>query len=135
MKILMFLGMLSTLGAGLVAASMPAGADAGVVYAGGGIGMEERTLLESARGEFNLRMIFASKGSGAYRADVDVEVRNARDAARPVVLRLENTGPLLYTSLPPGRYEVKVQAAGQQQVKPVALPPRGARELVFYWDE
>lgn len=93
MKILMLVGVLSTLGAGLVAASMPAG------------------------------------------ADVDEEVRNTRDAARPAVLRLENTGPLLYTSLPPGRYEVKVQAAGRQQVKPVALPERGARELVFYWDE
>lgn len=141
MNILTMAGILSTLGAGLVAASMHFGAamaDPGVVYAGGGIGMEERAVMESARGEFNLRLIFASKRSGAYRADVGVEIRklsDARAATGQVMLKLENTGPLLYTSLPPGRYAVHAQSGGMPQVRQVALPGQGARELVFYWDE
>lgn len=138
MNILTMGGILSTLGAAVVALSMHAGAamaDGGVVYAGGGIGVEERAVMESARSEFNLRMTFASKRSGTYRADVGVEIRLAQSAGGRALLKLENTGPLLYTSLPPGRYEVRASSGGQQQVRQVSLPGHGARELVFYWDE
>lgn len=138
MNVLRVAGVLSALGAGLVAASMHAGAampGTGVVYAGGGIGVEERAVMEAARGEFNLRMTFASKGSGAYRADVGVEIRQLPLSGGMPVFQLENTGPLLYASLPPGRYEVMAQSGGRQQVKQVALSGHGARELVFYWDE
>lgn len=139
MNLMRMAGIVSALGAGLVAASMHAGAampGAGVIYAGGGIGMEERAVMEAARGEFNLRMTFASKGSGAYLADVGVEIRQLPAAGgTPPMLQLENTGPLLYANLPPGRYEVRVQSGGRQQVRQVALSGHGARELVFYWDE
>ncbi|GAB2874278.1 hypothetical protein GCM10027277_49390 [Pseudoduganella ginsengisoli] len=134
MTILTMAGMLAAAGAGLLAASMHAGA-AGVVYASGGIGVEERAVLESARSEFNLRMTFASKGSGEYRADVNVEIRAIQAPGNPVVLKADNTGPLFYASLPPGRYEVKAQSGGQQQARHVVLPQRGALQAYFYWSD
>lgn len=144
MKILMLAGILSALGAGLVAASMSAGAAAGgVEVASGGIGVEERTELIAARSAYNLRVTFANKGSGAYRADVDVEIRDVRAAGKPVVLEVRDAGPLLYANLPPGRYEVSVQSQADRQAhkeahrqaRTLALPAGSARELYFYWDE
>lgn len=135
MKILMLAGILGSLGAGLVAASMNAGAAAGgMEYVAGGIGVEERTELVAASSAYNLRMTFANKGSGAYRADVEVEVRDLGAAGRPVVLQAHDAGPLLYANLPPGRYEVSVQSQQRKQARTLALRAGGARELYFYWE-
>jgi hypothetical protein len=137
MKPWMLAGVLSTLGAALTAVCMHVGAiaaEAGIAHREGGIGAEERAAMEAARGEYNLRLTFADKVSGAYRADVELEIRDAQAPGRPVLLQTHGAGPMLFAKLPPGRYEVKAKAMDRQQVRMVALPANGARELYFYWD-
>lgn len=133
----MLAGVLSTLGAALTAVSMYVGAiaaEADIPHRDGGIGAEERAGMDAVRGEYNLRLTFADKVSGAYRADVELEIRDAQAPDRPVLLQKHGAGPLLFAKLPPGRYEVKAKVRDRQQVRMVALPASGARELYFYWD-
>lgn len=101
-----------------------------VAFLDGGIGEEERAAMLATRERYNLQMIFANKGSGEYRADVDVEIRDAQGTLR---FQVRQAGPLVYVQLPPGKYNV---AAGVKDLRPtrsVVLCGTVRRELLFYW--
>lgn len=104
----------------------------GVPYVSGGIGVSGREEMESLKSRFNLRLLFAVKGSGAYLADVKVRID---DAAGPTLLTAVAQGPWLYASLAPGRYLLTVDNAGQIQRKEVTVPDKGAVEESFYWTD
>src|SRR5690606_37917825 len=76
----------------------------------GGIGAEERAAMEAKAADYNLRLTFATKVSGAYLSDVKVAIRNARGET---VLDTVAAGPWLFARLPRGEYRVAASAFGQ----------------------
>lgn len=103
----------------------------GVAYITGGIGADEQQAFQAARPDYNLQLTFATRASGAYRADVAVTVTDAKGDVR---LQLPQAGPLLYAKLPPGNYKVSVSAGGKTFTKPATIAASGARDLYFYWE-
>lgn len=118
------------------AASASNAADAdtatGVPYLSGGIGVSGREEMEEVKSKFNLRLLFAVKGSGSYLADVKVRID---DAAGPTLLEAVSQGPWFYASLAPGRYVIRADNAGQTQTREVTVPASGAAEQSFYWSD
>ncbi|MBK1720433.1 carboxypeptidase regulatory-like domain-containing protein [Thiocystis violacea] len=105
-------------------------AASGVPYISGGIGVSGREEMQEVKSKFNLRLLFAVQGSGAFLADVRVRID---DAAGPTLLTAVSQGPWFYTSLAPGRYILTVNNAGQVQTREVTVPETGAIEQSFYW--
>jgi hypothetical protein len=98
-------------------------------YFNGGIGVDEREAMAAQAERYNLRMRFANAGSGQYRSDVTLQIRQQDK----LLLQLDAAGPLCYVSLPPGRYLVRAVVMGEGQERQVEIPRSGWRELVFYW--
>lgn len=103
----------------------------GIPYVTGGVGLEERQAMQSVSPDYNLKLMFADKGSGEYRSDVAVDIRDMRSG---VQVQADQAGPLFYTQLPAGRYKVTATAAGRQQQKVITVARHGDRSLSFYWD-
>lgn len=102
-----------------------------VPYATGGIGQEEREALEAMRDQYNLRLTFATRGSGALLANVALAITDGR---RGPVMTLDECGPHVYVKLPPGSYTITAVVDGVEQRRRVTVGrPGGARELVLYW--
>lgn len=106
----------------LVAASLLTGASASTVaitsaqpdergpaWVNGGIGEAEQHALRQAAGNYSLGLTFASF-SGAYLANVDVQVKNARSDA---VHSRTSLDPILLVDLPAGQYIVEATYEGK----------------------
>ena len=98
----------------------------------GGIGEDERMDMAMQHADYNLRMTFAVKRAGNFVADVQVVVE---DDARREVVRVTSDGPWLFARVAPGRYAVRATYGAVEQARAVRVPPSGAAELVFYWDD
>lgn len=99
----------------------------------GGVGLEERGQLLASRPDYNVRMTFATRGSGEYRSDVQVEISDARGN---VNVNAHDAGPLMFVNLEPGRYRVTATAAdGQVQRREVQVQPGRTKDLFFYWSD
>ena len=105
-------------------------ATGGIPYVSGGIGFSEREELAQVKSQYNLRLLFAVKGSGSYLSDIKVRID---DATGPTLLTAVSKGPLFYVALPPGLYNLILDNAGQVQTMQVAIPDSGATERSFYW--
>ncbi len=101
-----------------------------VPHVSGGIGEDEQQALQAEAANYNLRLSFAEKGSGAYLSDIKVTIRNAADAT---VLAAVSEGPWFFVRLAPGRYRITVEADGQAQTRTLTLLPGQAMKQHFYW--
>lgn len=118
--------------ASTVLASPAAGVQNGIRYMSGGIGEEEEAALRAAADRFNLRLLFATKRTGEYLADVKVQVQDAKGAT---VLAAVSDGPCFLAALPAGRYRVTATARGIAQAQTATLQAKRPSELYFYWPE
>jgi hypothetical protein len=127
-----------TLAAAILLAGAGAIAPAGAVevrtfgevsYVTGGIGVQSREEIMSARGQYNLRLLFAYT-SGSYLADIAVTVA---DQAGRILLETVSNGPYLWARIAPGRYRVTVSHAGEAQTRQANVPASGAVDLSFFW--
>jgi hypothetical protein len=99
----------------------------------GGVGMEERGKMLASKEDYNVHMTFATRGSGVYRSDVQVEIADNKGR---VYLNANDAGPLMYANLEPGRYRVTASAAdGQVLRRDMVVLPGHTKELYFYWSE
>lgn len=99
----------------------------------GGVGVEERSEMLASKPDYNVRMTFATRGSGEYRSDVQVEITDRSGAS---ALQAREAGPLLYANLAPGRYRVTATAAdGQVQRRDLQVQAGRSKDLYFYWSE
>ncbi|XLZ71312.1 carboxypeptidase regulatory-like domain-containing protein [Massilia sp. SR12] len=99
----------------------------------GGVGLEERSQMLASKPEYNVRMTFATRGSGEYRSDVQVEVT---DRAGATAVQARDAGPLMFVNLAPGRYRVTATAAdGQVQRRDLQVQAGRSKDLYFYWNE
>ncbi|MES2190960.1 MAG: hypothetical protein V4454_12605 [Pseudomonadota bacterium] len=96
----------------------------------GGVGAEEQQAMQAARAGYNLRLTFATIGSGEYLAGIPVQIDSIN---RPAISHLyQDSGPLLYLQLDAGTYRISASYDGLTQVKTVHIGKR-AVEQVFYW--
>lgn len=102
-----------------------------IPYLTGGIGLSEREDMMQQRKNFNLRLLFAVKGSGSYLSDTRVVIT---DNKNNTVLDAVSDGPWFYTNLKPGSYKLTLSTAGATQSRNITIPAKGAREFSFYWD-
>lgn len=99
----------------------------------GAIGVEERSQMLASKEDYNVHMTFATRGSGVYRSDVQVEIADSKGR---VNVSAQDAGPLMYVNLEPGRYRVTASAAdGQVLRREVQVLPGHTKELYFYWSE
>ena len=102
----------------------------GVAYINGGVGQEEQTAMRAQRADYNLLLTFATKQSGAYRSDVQLDIMDAKGAT---LLSAANTGPMFYAKLPAGTYRISAAAEGKvfkRSVKIGAAP----KEMTLHWE-
>lgn len=103
----------------------------GIAFVTGGIGENDQNALKAMRKDYNLLLTFAVKKTGAYLADVKV---NIQDAKGKKILETVSTGPLFYAKLPPGKYRITVASNERTLSKTTSIGKKGARDLYFYWE-
>lgn len=97
----------------------------GVLYATGGIGVDEARAFQAAAPRYSLRLTFAMP-SGGYLSDVDVTITS--DAGHPV-LHARSEGPFLFIMLPAGRYRILANNGAAQVTRLVTVPSRGGVQV------
>jgi hypothetical protein len=80
--------------------------------------------------DFNLKVITAAQGSGAFLAGVRLLVLDAHGAK---VLETTLDGPWLMGRLDPGRYELQATHGDTTHKRMTTLPGKGHRVEHFYW--
>lgn len=98
----------------------------GVSWLTGGVTEEERNAMRDSAAGYNLQVVVAMEGSGAYRADVRVAVE---DSHGDPVLSVVTDGPWLFASVAPGRYRVRT---GDGQETAVDVTASGRSVVVFH---
>lgn len=103
----------------------------GVTYLAGGIGEDEAKAIQQSSG-YNLHMTFAVGAQDEYTADVDVTIETS---SGQTVLTLNQTGPLVYVQLPPGKYTVVATRKGEARHDVTNVGSGTPRNLVFHWND
>ena len=103
----------------------------GITYVSGGIADDWQQAMESQRGQYNLHLLFAQLGTGAYFANVPVEIT---DSSGRTVLSAVSQGPFFYARLQPGSYRVTATHAGQAITKTAYVGAgSGGPDLDYRW--
>jgi hypothetical protein len=98
-----------------------------VKYVCGGIGIDEVASLKDAASNYDLMLTFAAS-SGAFIADVDVQIADAR--GRPV-LNVTCNGPIMLVDLPrDGRYRVRAEAEGRTLTRSAQVSERASVQRI-----
>ncbi|WP_296952150.1 hypothetical protein [uncultured Massilia sp.] len=101
----------------------------GIGYVNGGVGQDEQDAMRAMRADYNLLLTFATRQSGAYRSDVQLDIMDARGAT---LLSVPNTGPMFYARLAPGTYRISAAAEGKTFKRTVKVGT-APRELTLHW--
>jgi len=101
-----------------------------VTFISGGIGGEERDVLQAVRADYNLALLFSMQGTGEYFSDVTVSIS---DAKHQTVLDTVSDGPMLFAKLKPGRYRVSADHEGQVIDKNLTVDGKHRSALSFTW--
>jgi hypothetical protein len=102
----------------------------GVTYINGGVGTDEQNAMKALKADYNLRLTFATKQTGAYRSDVQLDIADAKGAS---VLSVANTGPMFFAKLPPGIYKISAAAEGKTFKRSVRLGT-APKEMILHWE-
>jgi len=103
----------------------------GITFLNGGIGEQqvEAMRLEAKNG-YNLQLVFATKKSGQYKANVNVTITNAKGEK---LVGADSVGPGFYAKLPAGRYKISAEANGTVQNKSIDVTDHSLNRYVLYW--
>jgi hypothetical protein len=93
------------------------------------VGLDERVKLEEVGKDKNLKLSFALT-TGEYLGKTEVRVR---DSSGNTVLEAISQGPLLFATLPAGKYTVQASALGEVRQQDVGLQSGRQMWLRFYW--
>jgi len=102
----------------------------GITYINGGVGQEEQTALKSQRADYNLLLTFATKQSGAYRSDVQLDITDAKGTN---LLSVANTGPMFFAKLPAGTYRISAAAEGKTFKRTVRIGS-APKDITLHWE-
>ena len=104
------------------AAPSPDGSLASLQFLSGGVGYEGRRMKPAG---YQAKFVFVNT-KGEYFADVKVTFR--REGKNRTV---RSDGPWLWVKGEPGRYRVEARSGRAAARRPVTLPPKGTRTIVF----
>jgi len=91
----------------------------GVDYMNGGAGAEARAVMDAKAAQFSLHNVFSGQG-GEYVVARKVTITPVGGkAVQPITI--DNAGPILMLSLPPGSYTIEADVGGKPQRKTVKL--------------
>ena len=116
--------------AAVLAATLTPQQQNGITYINGGVGEEEQGAMKAQRADYNLLLTFASKQSGAYRSDVQLDIADAKGNS---LVSAANTGPMFYAKLPPGTYHVSAAAEGKTFKRTVKVG-KAPKEIILHWE-
>jgi hypothetical protein len=104
-----------------------------IVYVTGGIGLDEAKAVERMARNYPLTLEFLVKAQprAEFTAAVKVIVT---DHTGKVVLDTLCEGPFLLARLPPGRYTVTAEQAGETKTRHVQVVDKSAKRVIFEWD-
>jgi hypothetical protein len=102
----------------------------GISYINGGVGTDEQNAMRALKADYNLRLTFATKQTGAYRSDVQLDIADAKGAS---LLSVPNTGPMFFARLPAGTYKISASAEGKTFRRTVKLG-NGTKEMTLHWE-
>jgi hypothetical protein len=100
-----------------------------VTFVSGGIGESELKAMQAIKGDYNLNLLFAVKGTGQFIADVDVRIA---DAKGNTVVETVADGPYLFARLKPGKYIVTAEKDGKVMRQKARVGDRHTTSLLFY---
>lgn len=97
----------------------------------GGIGRSEIESMDAEKGKYSLWIVTAARVSGAYLADVDVSISDAKGSK---VFERTLQGPWLLIDLPLGRYEVRARVGQETVSRTTTIHPGDHHQMVLYFD-
>ena len=102
----------------------------GFAYMTGGVGSNERKIMQSWGGDYNLKLAFVEM-SGEYLSDVELLiVKYGREMVRETA-----NGPWFYIKLPPGEYTVNATYEDvTEQIENLQLVEGGPVTRLVRWD-
>lgn len=104
--------------------------EAGIPYASGGVGEDERNALAAATAGYSLKLVFAEKGSGHYLSDVRVAIKGSKGKD---ILEAVSDGPWFLAKLPPGSYQVTAAFGEQRQTRSVIIGKQRQKTVAFHF--
>ena len=111
-------------------AAPAAAGNAGATFECGGIGVGEQQRMKAAASGYHLMLTFALS-NGAYVADVDVDIKDAKGRS---VLSTKCEGPIMLVRLPShGSWRITAQANGQSRQKTITAGSGRVVQATFVW--
>ncbi len=104
----------------------------GVIFASGGVGNEGKAAMRAVESGYNLRLLFAVEGSGAYLAGVHVRLV---DHGGNTLVDTVAEGPYFFANVRPGKYEIVAESQGRTLTRSVEVSPTGAISRALYWQD
>jgi hypothetical protein len=102
----------------------------GISYINGGVGQDEQNAMRALKADYNLQLTFATKQTGAYRSDVQLDIADTKGGS---VLSVANAGPMFFAKLPAGTYRISAAAEGKTFKRTLKLG-NGAKEMTLHWE-
>lgn len=104
--------------------------ETGIEYLSSGIGDDEKA--EEISDKYNLKMIFATQGSGEYLADIGIAIEKINGTR---ILETISPGPHFYVALPPGKYRITAEFKEKAMTRTIAIRNRKRQVSYFHWPE
>jgi len=102
----------------------------GIDYISGGVGLDEQNAMRALSPGYNLRLTFATKQTGAYRSDVQLDIADAKGNS---VLSVPSTGPMVFAKLPAGTYRISASAEDKTFKRSVRIG-NAPKEMTLHWE-
>ena len=101
----------------------------GVKYLTGGVGSDERAVMQKmAEGHYNLQFVF-TEAAGPYLARIRVKIQ---DTHGKTFIDIPSNGPWFFAELPNGQYKITATHAGKSEVQNLNVG-KNFRRVIFNW--
>lgn len=100
----------------------------GVMYASGGVGMDERMDMDAIAKDYNVKMVFA-EAPRDYVSGVKVKIE---DHSGKLLLETTSSGPWFFAKLPQGDYRLIASFHHHQEMKNLHVAS-GHQAIEFFW--
>jgi hypothetical protein len=100
----------------------------GVIYASGGVGLDEQMEMNAMAKNYNVKMVFA-EAPRDYVSGVKIKIE---DHSGKVLLEATSSGPWFFAKLPQGDYRLIASFHNHQEMKNLNVAS-GHETVEFFW--
>jgi tripartite-type tricarboxylate transporter receptor subunit TctC len=100
----------------------------GVIYASGGVGLDEQMEMDAMAKNYNVKMVFV-EAPRDYVSGVEVKIE---DHSGKVLLEATSSGPWFFAKLPRGEYRLIASFHHHQEMKNLNVAS-GHETVEFFW--